>query len=356
MLPNHPGRRPGRSPLIAAFLACCGTGLGAGVAAAQDAPYAPYAPYAPHAPPGTAPPVASVPGMAPRPSAQGGGRGASRAGGEEDGVEGGGNGGVNGASISQAESGGELHAPPPGPPTAADRLEAAVRSYHAGRHDIALAQLAALLGEQPLDPTVARDTRVYMGEIFLVDHNLAGAREAFESALQDAPDLVLDPFVHPPDVCAFFAAEKARLASSASALPPPLLPSLPVAGPSAPLLPLGIAQARQHRPAMSTLFGTTQVISCGLSAGLWGWLLVDRRYGDRDQPGIDPTTGKRLWERSTLESRRVAQLTATGGCYLSYGLGVLDASVAARHLDRQDPPQGRGAGRTSLTIGLSGRF
>ena len=230
-----------------------------------------------------------------------------------------------------------------------------MRNYHAGHYNLALAQLTELLADRTLDVTIARDARVYIGEIFLVNGNESGAKEAFDAALRLDPDMVLDPFLHPPDVCAQFMVERSLVGQvDTSVQIPAAMPR-----PASRWLPLGLAQAREHRPSMGTLFGTTQVITCGLSAGLFGWLLFDRRYGTNDEPGIDPSTGWHLWTLETLRGRRNVQLVATAGCYTSYALGVFDAHIAARRQTRRDATTGAAASpNADPVVGLrvSGRF
>lgn len=224
------------------------------------------------------------------------------------------------------------HAPPPSlPADPAARLEGAVRSYHAGQQDLALSLLTALIRDAADDPAIVRDARLYMAEILLFQGNEAGAREALELVLRDYPDLILDPFRHPPDICAFFELVKASGSWRPQA---PAVQVEPPARRSSPWLPLGIAQARQGRPVAAGLLATGQGLSCGLSAGLFAWIAVDRRYGSEGEPGFTDE-GQRLWSLETLEGRRAAQWASTATCYASYGLGVLDASIAGRRARRQ---------------------
>ncbi|NOY25503.1 MAG: hypothetical protein GXP62_06475 [Oligoflexia bacterium] len=237
------------------------------------------------------------------------------------------------------------------------RLENASRSYHAGRRDLAISLLTALVRDDAWDPAMVQQARILMGEIFLVQGNEAAARDAFEQVLANAPETTLDPFEHPPDICAFFELVKA----SGSWRPTPLPPPKPVS----PWLPLGISQLRQGRPVAGTLIAISQGASCGLSAGLFAWLALNRRYGSQDVPGFD-ANGNRLWTVETLRSRRAAQIALTAGCYTSVSLGFADAWVSRRRSkrDTSDTPhpvgtqdiQNRRSDGQVLVLHLSGRF
>jgi len=236
-----------------------------------------------------------------------------------------------------ADSAPQQHAPPPPPVqlTPPDRLAAAVRSYHLGQHDLALSRLTALTRELPDDSTISRDARLYIGEIFFVQGNESGAREAFEAVVRSWPDHVLDPFRHPPDVCAFFELVKEdelRRIAVEAVLPDPAAERPP----PSPFLPLGVAQFRQRRVLPGILFSIGQTASCGLSIGLGTWLLLDRHY---DPTPSDEATaqsdGSTVWDRETLVARRSAQWAATGVCYGSYALGVTDAWLAGRRQARR---------------------
>lgn len=250
------------------------------------------------------------------------------------------------------------HAPPPpvAPQGAETRLENAIRDYQAGRHDLALTLLTALVRDEPDEAAVVRDARVYMAEIFLVQGNESAAREALEQVLQASPDLELDPFEHPPDICAFFELVKAsgtwRPAPVPSTLAPPRAPTRPSS-----LLPLGIAQFRQGRPVPGTLLAIGQGAACGLSAGLFTWLAVDRKHGSKDEAGF-AEDGSRLWTLDTLQARRAVQWSATGLCYGAYGLGVLDASIAGRRARSAEQPTVHQASPPlpPLTVQVRGRF
>ena len=266
---------------------------------------------------------------------------------------------VHGSRLAQAQEpppaadpAQDPHAPPPSsPPDAEDRLDSAIRSYHAGQHDLALGLLTALVRDEAEAREVVRDARIYMAEILLFQDNQAGARQALELVLREYPDLILDPFQHPPDICAFLELVKAD-GSWRLALPTPP-PPVAQAPRTSPWLPLGIAQARQRRPNAAGLFATGQGLSCGLSAGLFLWLALDNRHGSQDEPGFSDD-GQRLWTLDTLQSRRTAQWTTTAICYASYGLGVVDASIAGRRARRATVSAG--AGPDPLSVRLTARF
>lgn len=240
-----------------------------------------------------------------------------------------------GPGRAMAQSPQETHAPSPEPDARADdssqRLGEAVRWYQTGQHDLALSLLIALLDEAPTDPDLRREARIYIGEIFFVQGDKDASREAFELVLRDDPTHALDPFRHPPEVCAFFA----LIRESGSWRSPDLtVPVEPARRRPSPWLPLGIAQVRQGRTAAGVGQALIQGTSCGLSLGLGAWLLFDRRYGTNGLPGFDDE-GHRLWVEETLESRRIVQLSATGACYGAYGIGVADAALAERRARRR---------------------
>ncbi|MCB9778210.1 MAG: hypothetical protein H6742_06585 [Alphaproteobacteria bacterium] len=271
-----------------------------------------------------------------------------------------------GADADGAATATGSHAPPPVELTRDDqsRLDGAVRQYHAGQHDLALSLLAALLQETAEDP-VAAAARVYMGEIFFVQGNEDGAREAFELALRSDPALRLDPFQHPPDVCAFFEIVKADGDwRQPTPLPVPIEPPPPLTRPS-PLSPLGIAQFRQGRTGAGTALAISQSLTCGASALLGGWLLIDRRTSDASVPGVPnfDDQGHRLWPGQTLRTRQIVQLSATGACYLAYGAGVADAAITQKRRVRARMEAGAavlpaesGPDEPGVRLGLRGSF
>ncbi len=238
--------------------------------------------------------------------------------------------------------------PQPGSPAA--RLAAAVRSYHAGQHDLALSRLLSLMRDESVDPVVLRDARVYMGEIFFVQGNEPGAREAFEAVVQDWPDHDIDPFRHPPDVCAFYqlvreAEVRRRAAEALLPTPEPVEPRT-----ISPLMPFGVPQYRQNRPLPGLVFTLSQLASCGLSVGYGTWLLFDRRYdATPSEQVVDDQDGPTVWDIGTLRRRRTVQLTATGFCYGTYAAGVTDAALANKRRARRD----QAAARTPPPLGIT---
>ncbi len=245
----------------------------------------------------------------------------------------------------------EAHAPAPSV-ASADRLDAAIRAYQSGQYDLALFLLTAILAEDTTDATDRQQALVYLAEVFLAQGNEASARESFEAALELFPGLQLDPFEHPPDVCAFFEVVKAtwrpRVVQPTITLdlrPPP----------TSPWMPLGIAQQRQGRPVPGTLMAVGQGLSCGLSAGMFAWLALDRRFSD--DPGETTGEGGAIWRLETLRSRRTVQWLATGTCQTLYGLGVLDAALVERKRSRQSTDTSQGARQLpSPMLQVSGRF
>lgn len=248
------------------------------------------------------------------------------------------------------------HAPPPAAPQdAAERLESALRSYHSGQRDLALTLLTALVRDEPEESEVVSDARILMGEIFLAQGNEAAARGSFELVLLADPSTELDPFVHPPDICAFFELVKASGSWRPDDRPPTALPDPVAPARPSPWLPLGVAQYRQQRPVAGTLFAITQSASCGLSAGLFAWMAVDRRYDSTNESGFDDDN-HRLWTLETLQARRAAQWTLTGACYTAYGLGVTDAWLTERRARRQTRGDAAPDRMPAVAFQVSGRF
>lgn len=228
----------------------------------------------------------------------------------------------------------------------------AIRAYQSGQYDHALFLLSALLSEPSTPDDQRQQALIYLAEVFLAQGNEASARESFEAALGLNPSLQLDPFEHPPDVCAFFEVVRSTWSAPADEAPPPLAP--PPARVS-PWLPLGIPQISQGRPGPGTVLAVSQGLSCGLSAGMFVWLAFDRRYTvDPTEPG---TTDRTVWSLSTLRTRRAVQWTASATCQAAYAVGVVDAALA----QRRDRTSADGQAAIELHIGptaltLSSRF
>jgi hypothetical protein len=90
------------------------------------------------------------------------------------------------------------------------RLDAAIRSYMQGAYDQARTELTGIVNDATITDTAIRvKALTFLGEVLFLEDNKTAAWDAFQNLLIESPDATLDPFVHPPDVVAFFETVKA---------------------------------------------------------------------------------------------------------------------------------------------------
>lgn len=163
------------------------------------------------------------------------------------------------------------------------RLAGAIRLYLAGDPVTARQQIQGLLAVGPdLDPALRRKAMAYLGDILYAEQGPEAARSTFESLLAESPDYAMDPFEHPPEVCAYFEDLRRRTVPVAP-------PTFPTPAPSEEpwpwtvLLPGGAYYFAEGRPAPGVGFGTLQLVGLGVSV----FTYVQLKDDEREQMGQD---------------------------------------------------------------------
>lgn len=220
----------------------------------------------------------------------------------------------------------------PAAPSPEDRLLDAVTDYQRGQRERAQAKLVALVvDEGPLPVHVRQEARVYLGELLFAQDQKEEAQVFFEQVLAADPTYRLDPFVHPPDVCAFFDYVRALSADE----PPPPPPPPPARMPSSVFSPIGAYHIRNGEKARGYAYQVGILGTASASLLMGGVLLSDRRYL--------PGTG----EEEQLRALKRAQIGVSAASWGLYMLSVRDASRHWRSLNLNAGPRG---------FSLEGRF
>lgn len=238
---------------------------------------------------------------------------------------------------------------PPGPaegpaeapeaPTAAEtapddqaRLDAAVSQYQRGQRAEAQAGLVALvLDEGGTRPAVRTEALIYLAEVLYVSGEKERAQVFFEQVLTEQPEYRIDPYVHPPDVCAYF--DYVRALKSAELPPPP--PPPPARRPLSVFSPIAAYHLREGDRARGVAYQVGVLGTATASLMMGGVLLSDRRYLGGTE------------EQTQLEALKRAQIGVSLACWGIYSLSVADAN---RHWRSAQVGVGPGG------IGLRGRF
>lgn len=226
----------------------------------------------------------------------------------------------------------EAPAPAPAAPSPEDRLLDAVTDYQRGERERAQAKLVALVVDEGALPVLVRqEARVYLGELLFAQDQKQEAQVFFEQVLAADPTYRLDPFVHPPDVCAFFDYVRALSADEPPAPPPPPAARMPAAVFS----PLGTYHIRHGEKLRGYAYQVGILGTASASLLMGGVLLSDRRY----LPGTA--------EEDQLRALKRAQIGVSAATWGLYLLSVSDASRHWRSLNLNAGPRG---------FSLEGRF
>lgn len=221
----------------------------------------------------------------------------------------------------------------PAAPSPEDRLLDAVTDYQRGERERAQAKLVALVvDEGPLPVLVRQEARVYLGELLFAQDQKEEAQVFFEQVLAADPTYRLDPFVHPPEVCAFFDYVRAL---SAEEPPPPPPPPPPARMPSSVFSPIGAYHIRNGEKVRGYAYQVGILGTASASLLMGGVLLSDRRY----LPGTV--------EEDQLRALKRAQIGVSAASWGLYLLSVRDASRHWRSLNLNAGPRG---------FSLEGRF
>lgn len=217
-------------------------------------------------------------------------------------------------------------------PDANERLELAIRAYQSGQYEEARTSLALLVNDPGVsDVALRQQAQIYLGEILYVQGQEDAAFKVFESVLIKDPDLRIDPFRHPPDVCGFFEVVRASI-HAADTLPPPRSPE-PLKGT---WTGFGTWQRTHGQPVLGNLLMTGEVVLGLTSTATFVVLARDHtvEIGSAD-------------ERRT-EIIRAVQWTSTAGFWGLYTWGTLSARHAARTESQTDT--------TAVGVGISGSW
>lgn len=146
-------------------------------------------------------------------------------------------------------------------PTPQEVLDEAIGLYVQGKSSEARRRLQQVLGMGPdVPPSVRQKALAYLGEILFKPEDTHAALPVFEALLDEAPDYVMDPFEHPPDVCAFV--EDLRESRRPEAIIPPKPPVAPVERGPFPiwsLMPGGVYYYVHKEPGVGIAVGGAQL-------------------------------------------------------------------------------------------------
>jgi hypothetical protein len=229
-------------------------------------------------------------------------------------------------------------------PSPAGRLIVAVRAYQASRPSEAQALLAGLVNDTSYaDVTLRQTARTYLGEVLFRQGDQDAARRMFERILTEDPRYRIDPFEHPPDVCAFFETIRAYIQPKQPPPPTPDSSSPPL--PSVAYVGFGIYQLTHNRRRMGTAMLATQTIAGVLSAATFSTLLDGRSFP--------------AGEGERVETLRSVQWASTSVFWGTWAWSVIDAG---RHWKATAVPIPAGSAipgglvPAGLQLRVSGRF
>ncbi len=181
------------------------------------------------------------------------------------------------SGVPPVEAPGESAAPvvvAPPLPTPQDVLDDAISMYVQGKSSEARRRLQYLLGMGPDIPAGVRQKALaYLGEILFKPDDTRAALPVFEALLDEAPDYVMDPFEHPPDVCAFV--EDLRASRRQVAVVPPKPPPPPATRGPFPIwsfAPGGVYYYVHKEPGMGIAVGGAQLAVFATNIVLWAHL------------------------------------------------------------------------------------
>jgi hypothetical protein len=176
--------------------------------------------------------------------------------------------------VALADPGDEAAAPPPtaaAEASARAEVERAARLYAEGDPAQARALLQALLAAGTDLPSALRaEALAWLGDILYGEDGASAAAGVFRTLLDEAPTWRMDPYVHPPEVCAFFADLQRERERPVVTEPPPVVrPERIEPFSAAVFVPGGYLQFRRGRVVSGVTVATVQAASLGVSAWMY---------------------------------------------------------------------------------------
>ena len=216
-------------------------------------------------------------------------------------------------------------------------LTEAIEIYQNGGYPEAAARLDALL--YPLRLNTSEDilqARVHLALSYHILGRVKQSSAEFMRALDQDPDLELDPLYVPPEILAFFAETKkthqeTRPTPSTVPSPTPTVVPAPEERMESvlDLAPLGIAQFRAGRPVHGGLLLSGEIFLGAVSTGTWLWLGNKQDEIDaRDPPLFDDAQEAAVF---TWVKRANNVAFFSTAALLAYGLGDAVWRTSARH-------------------------
>lgn len=208
-------------------------------------------------------------------------------------------------------------------------FEEAKEHYFAGRHEQALEllrQLEARLraDEEEVDPELAGEALIYLGEILQVTGKALESYETFKYAVERNNDQTISIYHHIPEVVAMFGQAR-REVLEPEVLPPddPPPDDPPPPPPLWTLAPLGIPQLKQGRLSAGIGYGALQA-GLGIANVTLYWSLRLELYEDGEYVGCSE-------ERyPNVVARRILTYASFAGFFASW----IGSSVNARRWHR----------------------
>ncbi|MEN9787476.1 MAG: hypothetical protein RLZZ299_2740 [Pseudomonadota bacterium] len=198
------------------------------------------------------------------------------------------------------------------------RLHEATARYLQGAPAEARVLLQAVLADGPSLPAdVRQEALATLGDILFSEQGPEASRGVFLALLREAPAYRLDPFVHPPAVCA--QVEQIRAELAAAATPPPVAAATPSPAPPFPwaaLVPGGAHAFASGRIAQGATIAAVQ--TAGLVVSVWTHAAIGTAFND--QPDDKDSVVRTIW---------LNRVSATAA-WLAWGVPLAIETVAWR--------------------------
>jgi tetratricopeptide (TPR) repeat protein len=235
---------------------------------------------------------------------------------------------------------------PSGDASFAATLEDAKQRYFRGETGAAREllqglQLRVYTGEH-LDWDLVADALIYLGEIYYNEGNQDQAEVLFRYLLEHDPNTPISAFRHPVEVVNLFELVRSTVLKSRLGPPVPVTPPPPAPVPTWAVLPLGIPQFGERRPAAGLAYFT---LEAGFAAG--SLTLLDQLQRVK--------SGDLEWDESRVRLTKYGyQWPLTIAFYLTWGVSAADA--IRYHQRHAVAPALSASPDGTPTVGVGGRF